>query len=227
MRYQHPVRGTFWSRPNRFIALVEVEGQTQRCHVKNTGRCKELLLPGATVILDRAENPARSTPYDVVAVYKGATLINMDSAAPNKAFGEYLASGAFLPGLTRIKPESPYGDSRLDFYAETASQKILIEVKGCTLEEEGVALFPDAPTERGVKHLRELAAAAAAGYQAHVVIVIQMKGCHVFRANRKTHPAFADALREAAAAGVSITALDCVVTEDGMRMDAPVPVELV
>ncbi len=226
MTYAHPAPGLFLSRPNRFIAMVEVGGQALRCHVKNTGRCKELLLPGARLILDRAENPLRATPYDVVAVYKGDTLINMDSAAPNKAMHEYLLSGGFAKGLTLVKPEAKYGDSRFDFFAQGKDKRLFIEVKGCTLEENGVALFPDAPTLRGAKHLRELGNAVLEGYEAHAVFVIQMKGCAVFRPNRRTDPAFADAALAAAKAGVRITAMDCIVTEGGMVIDAPVPVEL-
>ena len=222
MRYLHPTPGVFLSRPNRFIAMVEVEGQVQRCHVKNTGRCKELLLPGAKLILNRAANPSRATRYDVVAVYKGDTLINMDSYAPNIAFGDYLREGGFLPGLTLVKPEARFGDSRFDFYAESPKKKIFIEVKGVTLEESGVAMFPDAPTLRGAKHLGELAKAVAQGYEAHAVFVIQMKGCSLFLPNTRTDPAFTQALREAAQGGVHISALDCRVTEDSMVIDAAV-----
>lgn len=226
MIYQHPLPGTFLSRPNRFIAMVQVENATYRCHVKNTGRCKELLLPGVKLILDKATNPARLTPYDVIAVYKGDTLINIDSSAPNKAFGEYLCSGSFTPGLTFVKPEAKFGDSRFDFYAETPEKRIFIEVKGVTLEENGIALFPDAPTLRGTKHLGELAKAVSQGYEAHAVFVIQMKGCSVFRPNHRTDPAFAQALAQAAQAGVHLWALDCQITESGMVIDAPVKIEL-
>ena len=226
MRYQNPCHGTFLSRPNRFIAMVDVAGRTERCHVKNTGRCAELLLPGARLVLDKAAGARRATAYDVVAVYKGGLLINMDSMAPNKAFGEFLREGAYVDSLTHVKPEVRFGASRFDFYAETAAKKIFIEVKGCTLEEEGVALFPDAPTDRGVKHLRELGRAVRAGYEAHGVFLIQMKGCRCFRPNRKTHAAFADALGDAAEAGVILRAFDCLVTESGMMVDEPVRVEL-
>lgn len=225
MTYPHPTPGIFLSRPNRFIAMVEVEGRVLRCHVKNTGRCKELLLPGAKLVLNKAANPHRATPYDVVAVYKGDTLINMDSYAPNLAFGEYLRGGGFLPGVTLVKPEARFGDSRIDFYGETPEKKFYIEVKGVTLEEEGVALFPDAPTLRGAKHLGELTKAVALGYEAHAVFVIQLKGCSRFRPNEKTDPVFAQALVKAAQAGVQISALDCRVAEGGMDIDAPVPAE--
>ena len=226
MVYQNPCPGIFLSRPNRFIAMAEVAGRVEHCHVKNTGRCAELLLPGARLILDKAVTPNRSTAYDVVAVYKGGLLVNMDSMAPNKAFGEFLRAGAYLDGLTHTRPEARFGASRFDFYAETAAKKIFIEVKGVTLEEGGVALFPDAPTERGVKHLRELGEAVRAGYEAHGVFVIQMKGCRRFRPNRQMHPAFADALRKAAKEGVVIRAFDCLVIESGMTLHQPVPVEL-
>jgi len=226
MIYQNPCPGIFLSRPNRFIAMVDLAGRVERCHVKNTGRCAELLLRGARLILDQAMTPNRTTSYDVVAVYKGSRLINIDSMAPNKAFEEYLQAGAYLEGLTHVRPEARFGDSRFDFYAETATKKIFIEVKGVTLEEEGAALFPDAPTERGVKHLRELSGAVQAGYEAHAVFVIQMDGCRCFRPNRKMHPAFADALREAAEAGVVIRAFDCLVSESGMTINKPMPVEL-
>jgi len=224
--YRHPIPGIFLSRPNRFIAMVQVKGQVHRCHVKNTGRCKELLLPGVPLILDKAANPARLTPYDVVAVYKGDTLINIDSSAPNKAFGEYLQSGGFLPGLTIIRPETKFGDSRFDFYAETSDKKIFIEIKGVTLEEDGVALFPDAPTLRGTKHLGELARAVSLGYESHAVFVIQMKGCSLFRPNHRTDAAFAHALVQAAQAGVHLWALDCQVTESSMEIGNPVRIEL-
>ena len=206
--------------------MAQVEGQVYRCHVKNTERCKELLLPGAKLILDKAVNPSRLTPYDVIAVYKGDTLINIDSSAPNKAFREYLRNGGFLSGLTMVRPEARFGDSRFDFYAETPDKKIFIEVKGVTLEEEGLALFPDAPTQRGAKHLGELARAVSLGYEAHAVFVIQMKGCSLFRPNSRTDPAFAQALAQAAQAGVRLRALDCQVTENSMTIDAPVRIEL-
>ncbi len=226
MIYRNPTPGVFVSRPNRFIAMVQVEGSVQRCHVKNTGRCRELLLPGAKLVLNKADNPARATPYDVVAVYKGDTLVNMDSYAPNLAFGEYLRQGRFLPDITLVKPEARFQSSRFDFYAETPQKKIFIEVKGVTLEEEGVGLFPDAPTERGAKHLGELARAVTMGYEAHAVFVIQLKGCTLFRPHSAMDPAFAKAVLEAAKAGVRLWALDCVVTEGGMDIDAPVEIRL-
>ena len=223
----HAIRaGTFLSRPNRFIAAVELEGRTEICHVKNTGRCRELLLPGARVYLERADNPGRKTRYDLVAVEKGELLINMDAQAPNRLFREWAEAGKFCPGIRRIHPEAAYGSSRFDFLLETDTGSFFVEVKGVTLEEEGVARFPDAPTERGVKHLRELVRALGEGYRAAVFFVIQMKGAARFQPNDRTHPAFGAALREAAAAGVEIYAYDCLVAPERLRIDAPVSVVL-
>jgi len=217
-------QGIFCARPNRFIAHIRIDGRMEIAHVKNTGRCKELLLPGAKVIVEKADNPARKTQYDLIAVWKGDRLINMDSQAPNKAFVEYLRAGRHIRGITRIKPEAPYGGSRFDFYVEAGERKIFIEVKGVTLEEDGAALFPDAPTERGVKHLNELAGCIQAGYEAHVVFVIQMAGARYFAPNNATHPAFGKALAAAQAAGVQVMALDCVVGENSLTIGKPVPV---
>ena len=226
MRYENIQKATFLSRPNRFIAEVEFLGRVERVHVKNTGRCRELLIPGCTVYLEKGINPKRKTPYDLVAVEKGELLINMDSQAPNKVFAEWVRSGAFREDLTLLRPETVWGSSRFDFYWEAGDEKGFVEVKGCTLEENGIALFPDAPTERGVKHLRELSAAAREGYSCAVCFVLQMKGCHVFRPNEATHPEFAAALRAAAQEGVEVMAMDCIVTPDRMVIDAPVSVEL-
>ncbi|MGI6028971.1 MAG: DNA/RNA nuclease SfsA [Candidatus Heteroscillospira sp.] len=226
MRYKSIVPGAFISRPNRFVAKVEAEGEVQTVHVKNTGRCRELLIPGVRVYLERAENPNRATQYDLVAVEKGKRLINMDSQAPNKVFGEYLRSGAYIPDISLVRHEMRWGSSRFDFYAEAGSRKIFLEVKGVTLEENGVVLFPDAPTERGVKHLRELASCISEGYEAHAVFVVQMKDVKYFTPNRRTHPAFAEALAEAEAAGVRLTALDCEVTPDSLSIRGEVPIKL-
>ena len=225
MRYQRVIPGKFLSRPNRFIALVEVGGETVVAHVKNTGRCKELLVPGVTVYLQRADAPARKTLYDLIAVEKGSLLINMDAQAPNKVFAEWARSGV-LSGLTLLRPETTWGSSRFDFYWESAAEKGFVEVKGVTLERDGGAYFPDAPTERGVKHLKELAAARQQGYQAAVCFVIQMKGVDFFSPNDETHPEFGDTLRLAARAGVDIWAYDCLVTPDTLSIDAGVPVRL-
>ena len=226
MTYNNIHKGIFRSRPNRFIAEVEMDGWLERCHVKNTGRCKELLVPGATVYINQADNPNRTTKYDLVAVYKGDNLVNIDSQAPNHVFHEYLQTGRYIDGITTIKPEAKYGSSRFDFYVETKGRKIFVEVKGVTLEQEGVALFPDAPTERGIKHLNELTQSIQDGYEAHVVFTIQMKGIRHFVPNYETHSEFADALVKAQAAGVKVSALDCVVTSDSLTVDCPVPVML-
>ena len=226
MRYGEVKRGRFLARPNRFVAHVELEGELVVCHVKNTGRCRELLTSGAAVYLERAENPARKTPYDLIAVEKGDLLINMDAQAPNKVFGEWAAAGRFLPGLTALRPEFTWEDSRFDFRLEDHLGPCFVEVKGVTLEQDGLALFPDAPTERGVKHLRGLRRAVERGYRAAVFFVVQMKGPRLFRPNDGTHPAFGQALREAAAAGVGVYAWDCAVTPESLTLDAPVEVAL-
>ena len=224
MKYDNIAEGTFISRPNRFIAHVNIEGKVQVCHVKNTGRCRELLIEGATVYLQKSSNPNRKTQYDLIAVQKGDLLINMDSAAPNKAAAEYLRKQFGSDAM--IKPEKTYGDSRIDFYVETAAEKWLIEVKGVTLEEQGRALFPDAPTERGVKHINELIKATAEGFKTCILFIIQMKGITSFSPNDATHPEFGAALRRAAKQGVQIKAIDCTVTPDAMIPDKEIPVKL-
>lgn len=226
MRYDDVREGRFLSRPNRFIAHVALDGVTEVCHVKNTGRCRELLVPGAAVYLERAGNPARKTRYDLIAVRKGGLLINMDAQAPNRVFGEWAAAGGFLPGLTAIRPEFTWEDSRFDFRLEDGRGPVFVEVKGVTLEEDGEARFPDAPTERGAKHLRGLLRAVEQGYRAAVCFVIQMKGPAVFRPNDRTDPAFGQALRRAAAGGVAVLAVDCRVEPDSLVIDHPVPVDL-
>ncbi len=223
MTYERTRTGIFRSRPNRFIAVVEVDGVDTVCHVKNTGRCKELLVPGCTVVLQAAANPDRKTPYDVIAVYKGDRLINMDSQAPNTVAAEYLA--ARFPDAA-IRREVRYGDSRLDFAMVRNEENWFIEVKGCTLEVDNVGFFPDAPTDRGVKHLQHLTRAVQEGYKAAVLFVIQMEGITAIRPNDITHPAFGDALRQAAAAGVEMWAVDCAVTPSTLTRRHPVPVEL-
>lgn len=226
MQYHDIRRASFVARPNRFIAQVTLpDGTPVRAHVKNTGRCAELLVPGAAVYLEYSQNPARSTPCDLVAVEKGSLLINMDSAAPNKAAQEWLAAGGLGP-LDLLKPEHTLGDSRFDFYARQQGRPLLAEVKGCTLEQDGVAKFPDAPTQRGLKHVQELAAFARQGWRCCVLVVIQMKGVSKFMPNWQTHAAFGRALQEAAAAGVEVRAVDCLVTPDTIKIDQPVPVDL-
>ena len=223
MKYQQVVEGIFWERPNRFVAFVTIEGETHRVHVKNTGRCRELLLPGSRVFLSKSDNPNRKTVYDLIAVVKEAPfgnkdadpiLVNIDSQAPNAAFGEYVRAGYFIPGVKNVKGEYTYGNSRLDFYVETQDREILCEIKGVTLEENGVALFPDAPTERGIKHLMELIRGVKEGYDAYGVFVIQMKGVHTFSPHDGMHPEFGEAVREAKNNGVKLLALECDVTPE-------------
>ena len=218
MKYENIVSGTFVSRPNRFIAEVEIDGEIKICHVKNTGRCRELLIPGVKVIFEHSSNPARKTEYDLIAVYKGKMLINVDSQAPNKVFGEWIKTSNHFKNITLVKPEFTYGKSRFDFYIEADGKKILAEIKGVTLEDGGVVLFPDAPTERGVKHIKELCEARVNGFEAHVFFIIQMSECKYFTPNRTTHQEFADALAKAKAQGVEIHALTCEVTEDMLRI---------
>ena len=226
MHYGEVVRGTFLSRPNRFIARVMLEEGEALCHVKNTGRCRELLVPGAPVYLEAAENPARKTRWDLIAVEKGELLINMDAQAPNKVFGEWAAAGNFQKNLTLLKPETTFGASRFDFYWEAGPISGFVEVKGVTLEQDGVVLFPDAPTERGVKHLEELVKARQAGYEAAVCFLIQMERVEWFQPNDGTHPAFGAALRRARDAGVEVLALDCRVGPDFLEAGRAVEVRL-
>ena len=226
MRYGTVLPGRFAERPNRFIALVDTAEGRVVCHVKNTGRCRELLLPGARVYLEWAENPARKTAYDLIAVEKGSLLVNMDAQAPNRVFGEWAAGGNFLPDVKALKPEYAYGASRIDFCLETASGPHLVEVKGVTLEENGHARFPDAPTERGVKHIHELRHAVEQGLAATLFFVVQMGGMLDVSPNDATHPAFGAALREAAEAGVFVRAFDCAVTPDSIAIRREIPVLL-
>lgn len=227
MIYKNVVTGKFKNRPNRFIAMVEIDGKVETCHVKNTGRCRELLLPEAEVYLEKSDNPNRKTAYDLIGVKKGEVLINMDSQAPNKAVKEWLEKEVYFKNITYLKPECKYGNSRVDFYLETAEgRKIFIEVKGVTLEEEGIARFPDAPTLRGIKHIKELEQAVMKGYEAYILFVIQMKGIKWFEPNDRTHQAFGDTLREAAKNGVGILAYDCTITKDSMELDVPIEIRL-
>lgn len=226
MEYKNIYKARFLSRPNRFIAYVELAGKQQQVHVKNTGRCRELLTAGAEVYLEKAENPERKTKYDLVAVRKGSRLVNMDSGAPNKAVKEWLEKGGLFQNIQLVRPETVYGGSRFDFYAETEEEKIFIEVKGVTLEHDGVVSFPDAPSERAVKHVRELMRAVTEGYHAYVLFVIQMTDVSYFMPNEETHPAFGQVLREAAENGVCIKAYDCKVWEKGMAIRSPVEVRL-
>ncbi|MCR5559674.1 MAG: DNA/RNA nuclease SfsA [Schwartzia sp.] len=216
MKYNEIARAKFIRRPNRFVAQVELDGHEETVHVKNTGRCMELLLPGAEVILSKGENPNRKTAYDLIAVKKaGLGLINIDSQAPNKVMGEWLAGR----GYDFVKPEYKYGNSRIDFYMERGEKKYLLEVKGCTLERGGMGYFPDAPTERGIKHIHELIAARRKGYWCGLAFVIQMPEVSEVRPNLETHPAFGEAWQEALAAGVKIWFLGCDVREDALTID--------
>ena len=260
MKYNRVVPGIFQKRPNRFIAHVCIHGKEEVCHVKNTGRCKELLVPGCTVYCAVSDNPNRKTKFDLIAVKKKVEnhegdadqnttasddknalsanhknefetdtvlLINMDSQAPNAAVKEWLASGASPFGqIDLLKPECRHGNSRFDFYLECNKRKIFIEVKGVTLEDDGVVLFPDAPTERGVKHVHELIQCHAEGYETYILFVVQMERARYFTPNRKTHPQFADALYEAKQAGVELLAYMCTVSPNEMKMDKPLEIKL-
>ena len=226
MTYPNSIPARFLSRPNRFVAQVELDGVETTVHVKNTGRCRELLVPGARVWLVKSDNPSRKTAYDLVAVEKGDRLINMDSQAPNAVFGEWAQAGCFVPGLTLLKPEYKHRDSRFDFYWEAGDRKGFVEVKGVTLEQNGAVYFPDAPTQRGIKHLHGLIDCLDEGYEAAVCFVIQMEQADFFSPNDETHPAFGEALRQAHAAGVRVLALSCSVTPDSLSISAPVPVRL-
>lgn len=215
MIYHNICHGVFLARPNRFIARVEIGGLEETVHVKNTGRCRELLVPGAEVWLAKSDNPARKTKYDLIAVRKSTgVLFNIDSQAPNAAAGEWLAR----QGFDRVIPEYRFGQSRIDFYMERGGEKYLLEVKGCTLEREGIGYFPDAPTERGTKHLKELAGAAAQGYHAAVAFVMQAEGLELVLPNGETDPAFAAALEAAKQAGVQILYLPCRVEPDKLEI---------
>jgi len=225
MEYGKMAEGRFLSRPNRFIARVEINGKEEICHVKNTGRCRELLPEGAQVWCAVADDPNRKTKFDLITVKKGERLINMDSQAPNRAAKEWLETGG-LGAVTELRPETTHGDSRFDFSFLLDGRKCFLEVKGVTLEKDGICAFPDAPTTRGVKHLQGLREAAGEGYGAFVLFVIQMKNVKYLHPNDATDPAFGNALREAARAGVQILAVDCAVTENTMTICDPVEVRL-
>ncbi len=226
MIYRNIKSARFISRPNRFIAYIEVDGKEEVCHVKNTGRCKELLSPGVTVFVQESDKPTRKTKYDLIGVMKGHRPVNMDSQVPNKVFHEWLVKAKLFNNPVLIKPEAKYGNSRFDFYVETEEDKIFIEVKGVTLEENNVALFPDAPTERGVKHIKELIECTGKGYKAYIVFVIQMKGVSSFTPNAVTHREFAETLRLAARNNVNVLAFDCKVGQDFIEINEKVEVKL-
>lgn len=225
MKYNEIVTANFIERPNRFIAYVDLEGQRTKVHVKNTGRCRELLRDYAKVYLERSSNPERSTAYDLVAVDKDGRLVNMDSNAPNKVVGEWLREGGLYRDVSLVRPETSFGSSRFDFYAESMSgARAFIEVKGVTLEYDNVAAFPDAPSERAVKHVEELIKAREQGYEAYLIFVVQMKGVSRVEPNRKTHPAFGEVLQKARSAGVRLLAYDCFVETDSLAIHDEIPV---
>lgn len=230
MEYSNVVQATFINRPNRFIAHCLLDEQKVVAHVKNTGRCKELLIPGATVYLEPSNNPKRKTAYSLIGVKKGNNLVNIDSAAPNEVVYEALANKHIrLPGLEDIiylKKEAVYNTSRFDFYLETQEQKAFLEVKGVTLEIDGVAMFPDAPTERGVKHIEELILARKNGYDSYILFIVQMKGVKVFKPNNIMHPLFGETLTKAAHAGVNILAYDCHVSPDSLYVADPLMIKI-
>lgn len=231
MTYSRVVEGIFLSRPNRFIAEVEIGGRRETVHVKNTGRCRELLVEGVRVWLYDSQNPSRKTRYDLIAVEKilgngEALIINIDSQIPNDVAGEWLLSSGIFSENAKLRREVTFGASRFDFYIEDGERKCFLEVKGVTLEREGVALFPDAPTERGVKHLGELVECVRAGFDAYLLFVIQMKGVDEFRPNDEMHKAFGDALRSAAKNGVRILAVDCIVTPDSIMIDKNIKIKV-
>lgn len=226
MQYIKVIPARFISRPNRFIAIVDAGNGAEEAHVKNTGRCKELLVEGCRVYLEVSQNPSRKTKYDLIAVKKGDTLINMDSQIPNAAAAEWLPKSGLFGPEAEIRREVTVGNSRFDIAINDNSRHAFIEVKGVTLEQNGIALFPDAPTLRGLKHIEELIRCKELGFEAYIFFVIQMKGIKLFRPNKTMQPAFAEALRKAEKAGVKIMAYDCNVTPDSITIDRPVAIEL-
>ena len=224
MKYNKVEQGIFQKRPNRFIAHVEINGKEEVCHVKNTGRCRALLVPGALVFLEESDNPKRKTKYDLIAVEKGNRLINMDSQIPNKVVEEWLKKGNLFGKEAKVRREVVYGNSRFDLYIESGERKIFMEVKGVTLEENGVVRFPDAPTKRGIKHIKELCKCMKDGYEAYIMFVIQMEDVLYFEPNYATHPEFGNALSEAEKAGVHILAYTCQVRKDLINLAKPVRV---
>ena len=226
MQYENIREAKFLSRPNRFIAWVDIDGRTELCHVKNTGRCRELLIPGARIFIQEKNGPTRKTKYDLISVFKGDRLINMDSQAPNRIFEEWVQGSGLFHDLTKVRPECKHGSSRFDFYIEADGERAFVEVKGVTLEENGVALFPDAPTIRGVKHLRELIICVSEGFRGYAVFIVQMRGVKHFTPNTRTHPEFTEALIAAQKNGVTLLALDCDVTKTGIIAKKPVDIIL-
>ena len=226
MNYEHIKEGVFLERLNRFVARVAVDGEESWCHVKNTGRCRELLVPGTKALVSENGHPGRKTRFDLISVYKGDRLVNIDSQAPNRVAEEWVRTGGLGADASKVIREKTWGDSRLDLYAEMGERRIFMEVKGVTLEEDGVARFPDAPTQRGIKHLKELERCLKAGYEAYILFVIQMEGIRYFGPDRAAHPEFADALVSACQAGVHILAYDCHVGRDSLTLHSEIPVLL-
>lgn len=226
MIYENMKQGIFHERPNRFVTMVEIDGKIEKCHVKNTGRCKELLIPGVTVYVQEQDKASRKTKYDLISVEKGNRVVNIDSQVPNKIAYDWIRQGNYFKDITHIQREKTYGNSRFDIYLETLDKKIFIEVKGVTLEEDNIAMFPDAPTTRGIKHIKELTKAIEEGYEAYIIFVIQIEGVIKFKPNDITHPEFGEALRLAKSQGLNILAYDCQVKPDRIKMANPIPIEL-
>ena len=226
MKYKNISEGIFIDRPNRFIANVLINGKKEVCHVKNTGRCRELLKEGVRVFAERSENPLRKTKYDLVAVYKGDVLFNIDSQAPNKVFGEWARESGYFGDEPYIKAECKYKASRFDFYIENGDERIFVEVKGVTLEKNGVLLFPDAPTERGVKHINEMCEAVEEGFTGIICFVVQTEYAEYFTPNKETHPQFAEALKRAEEKGVRILCLNCYTEPEQLRIKDVVPIRI-
>lgn len=226
MKYNNIHKAKFIKRLNRFVCEVELEGEKVLCHVKNTGRCRGLLKEGATVYLQKSDNPDRKYKYSLITVRKGERLINMDSQAPNKAVHEWLKAEKLFKNITYLKPESTYGKSRFDFYFEYEGKKAYMEVKGVTLENDGIVSFPDAPTERGVKHINELCECVKQGYEAYIMFVVQMKDVLYFTPNAENDPAFAKAIRKAENKGVKVLCYDCEITENEMKLKDEVVIKL-
>ena len=224
MKYSNIYKGTFLQRPNRFIAICEIDGKEEVCHVKNTGRCRELLQKGATVYLEKSSNPNRKTQFDLIAVEKNDILINMDSQIPNFVVAESL--NKIFSDITFVIQEYKYGNSRFDIYLETKTEKIFVEVKGVTLENDGVVRFPDAPTERGIKHLKELQKAVLDSYRACVVFLVQMNNIKYFEPNYNTHPEFAEELKRAYKNGVEIFVYDSIVKPDEIKLNSPIKIKM-
>lgn len=226
MKYENIVKGYFLERPNRFLARVAIDGRPEICHVKNTGRLRELLKPGAELYLQDCMSSQRKTRYDVIAVKKGSRIVNLDSQVPNRVVAEWLGKGNLFSENALIRPEQKYGNSRFDIYVEDGPRKAFLEVKGVTLEQDGIARFPDAPTERGIKHIRDLCECRKSGYEAYLVFLIQMKGVFLMEPNWNTQEAFGLALAEAQKEGVRILAYDSLVTEDSILVDRSIRVNL-